>query len=134
MQEVDPRNHSDCGHKMSWLLPHQYNTVEDLQDQESEIVETVTNMDACFTARTISDVKNHLPELQKQLLRFLYAHSPSINILTNKLGEHHPLVTKHKLEDTVKDRFEMTRLVREDSLGHLDMASTSLAHLSLLTL
>ena len=96
-------------------------------------------MDACITARTISDMQNHLPELQKQLLRFLYAHSPSINILTNKLGEHHPLATKHKLqheslEDTVKDMFEMTRLVREDSLGHLDMASTSLGHHALLTL
>ena len=84
-------------------------------------------------------MQNHLPELQKQLLCLLYAHSHIINILTNKLGENRPMVTKHKLqheslEDTVKDRFEMTRLVREDSLGHRDMASNSLAHLSLLTL
>ena len=84
-------------------------------------------------------MQNHLTELQKQVLRLLSAHSHSINILTNNLGEHHPMVTKHKLqhesmEDTVKDMFEMTRLVREDSLGHRDMASTSLAHLSLLTL
>ena len=117
MPEEELCDHSGCGNEIAWLLPHQYNTVEDLESQESDIEETIQRIYACITARTRTEMHIHLPELEEQVLSLLSDHSLSISILTNKLSEQHPLVRKHtlqheSLEDAVNDMIEMAGLVR----------------------
>ena len=105
----------DCIHCTSWLLPHQYKTVEDLQDQLSDILEILGSSYACLTARTSTDMHSRLPELKEQVLCRMSDHSHSITIMTSELGMQHPFVIKHRrehssLEVIVSTLIEMVRL------------------------
>jgi hypothetical protein len=106
----------DCKHCTIWLMPQQYNTVQDLQDQESEIVELFHRSYACFTTRTSTDMHSRLPELKEQVLSLMSDHSNSITILINKMGMQHPIVIiyeqQHSLLEVMVSNFvEMVRLV-----------------------
>ena len=105
----------DCSHCICSLLPHQYTTVEDLQDQLSDILEILGSSYACLTASTSTDKHSRLPELKEQVLSRMSDHSHSITIMASELGMQHPIVTKHKqahdsMEGIVSTLIEMVRL------------------------
>ena len=105
----------DCSHCAIWLLPQQYDTVKDLQDQVSEIVEVLNRSYTCFTARTSTEMHSSLPELKEQLLSLMSDHFHNITILMNKLGRQHPIVVGHSqqhssLEIQVANFVDMVRL------------------------
>jgi hypothetical protein len=135
----------DCSHCISWLLPHQYDTVEDLQDQVSDIADIMDRGYSCLTDKTITDC---LPELKEQVLTRMSDLSHSITILVSKLGIWHPLVIKHKrahnsLVDMVTSFVELVRQgsLRKDIEDILDQITACLKakeatvmHLTLLDL
>ena len=107
----------DCIHCTSWLLPHQYTTVEDLQDQLSDILEILGSSYACLTARTSTDMLSRLPELKEQVLSRMSDHSHRITISSRMSTKAHSAAQRNVRALLRTDqRFKHALLAKRDAI------------------
>ena len=91
--------------KLPTDMLHQYSTVEDLENQESDIKDILNKSYACLTAGLSTKTHSSLPELKWRAERLMAVHSNSITNLSSELGVEHPMVITHTLEhDSLEDR------------------------------